>query len=80
MLRSFFLFCCAVFIFSSCGPAAEDREAMHRNAKRFQDSIANYINNRLQEAESAPAMQQPANDTAAMRRQQQQQQPPRPGN
>jgi hypothetical protein len=58
MLRNLLLFSSALIIFSSCGPAAEDREQMHRNAKRFQDSIAIYIQNRIAEAE--PQTAQPA--------------------
>jgi hypothetical protein len=38
----------------ACGPAAEDREAMHRRAKVFQDSIANIIRASMDEA-AAPA-------------------------
>lgn len=43
----------------SCGPAAEDRKAMHARAKVFQDSIANSIRSTIAEAEM-PA-QMPAN-------------------
>jgi hypothetical protein len=41
---------------TGCGPAAEDREEMHRKAKRFQDSIALYIRQRLAEAEGPRAL------------------------
>jgi hypothetical protein len=39
------------FILGSCGPAAEDREMMHKRAKVFQDSIANAIRAQMAEAE-----------------------------
>lgn len=42
----------AVFV-SSCGPAAEDREAMYKRAKVFQDSIANVIKTSM-DAAAAP--------------------------
>lgn len=41
-------------ILSSCGKAAEDREAMHARAKVFQDSIATVIRTSMDEA-AAPA-------------------------
>jgi hypothetical protein len=41
-------------LFFSCGPAAEDREKMHKRAKEFQDSIANTIRQSMLEAESPP--------------------------
>ncbi len=44
-----------IFI-SSCGPAAENREAMHARAKVFQDSIANSIRASFAEAESPAPM------------------------
>lgn len=49
----------------SCGPAAEDRQAMHARAKVFQDSIAASIRNTIAEAEMpaqapAPATVMPA--------------------
>jgi hypothetical protein len=43
-----------VAVLVSCGPAAEDREAMHRRAKVFQDSIATVIRTSMEEA-AAPA-------------------------
>jgi hypothetical protein len=43
-----------VLIFTSCGPAAEDKKVMHANAKIFQDSLANMIRTSMAEAE-APA-------------------------
>jgi hypothetical protein len=39
-----------IFILASCGPAAEDRQAMHERAKVFQDSIANVIKTSMAEA------------------------------
>ena len=50
-LISFFAFA-FVLIFTSCGPAAEDRQAMHTRAKVFQDSIANMIRIAMAEAEA----------------------------
>lgn len=50
----------------SCGPAAENREAMYARAKVFQDSIANSIKTSMDEA-AAPAqgtyIQAPADTT-----------------
>ena len=43
----------------SCGPAAENREAMHIRAKSFQDSIAFIIKSSMAEA-AAPGPGQPA--------------------
>jgi len=43
-----------LFIFIACGPAAENREAMHIRAKGFQDSIAFVIKSSMAEA-AAPA-------------------------
>lgn len=41
---------------TSCGPAAENRETMHKRAKEFQDSIAKTIKDAMAEAEmTAPA-------------------------
>ncbi len=56
-----------VVINTSCGPAAEDREAMYARAKVFQDSIANVLKSSMAEAEApgpaiAPA---PASTPAA---------------
>jgi hypothetical protein len=42
--------------FSACGPAAEDREMMHKRAKVFQDSIANAIKQSMAEAEAPGPM------------------------
>jgi hypothetical protein len=44
----------SIFIVSACGPAAEDREAMHARAKVFQDSIAFIIRTSMEDA-AAPA-------------------------
>lgn len=55
----------AVFVVS-CGPAAENREAMYARAKVFQDSIANSIKTSMAEAAApAPGMvvQPPADTT-----------------
>jgi hypothetical protein len=42
-----------ILIFTSCGPAAEDRKMMHDRAKVFQDSIANIIRTSMAEAEGS---------------------------
>lgn len=44
----------SVLFLSSCGPAAEDREAMYARAKVFQDSIAAGIKASM-DAAAAPA-------------------------
>lgn len=44
-------FAAALLFLLSCGPAAEDRKAMHDRAKVFQDSIANSIRSTINEAE-----------------------------
>lgn len=54
-----------VVCFTACGPAAENREQMHKRAKVFQDSIANAIRTSMDEA-AAPGPNQmapPAVDT-----------------
>lgn len=43
-----------LLITNACGPASEDREAMHHRAKVFQDSIANGLRSSMAEA-AAPA-------------------------
>jgi len=43
-----------IFILVSCGPAAENREAMYARSKVFQDSIANVIKSSM-DAAAAPA-------------------------
>jgi hypothetical protein len=48
----------------SCGPAAEDRQAMHVRAKVFQDSIANSIRSTMAEAEGPVPMSSPINTAA----------------
>jgi hypothetical protein len=50
LLIAFFL----VLTLASCGPAAENRDAMVRNSQRVADSIANLIRTSLQEAEMPP--------------------------
>ena len=40
-----------VLIYTSCGPAAENRELMYARSKIFQDSIANVIHTQMNEAE-----------------------------
>lgn len=61
------LFSLAVVVFvSSCGPAAEDREAMYARAKVFQDSIARLIKTSMDDAAApAPGMQAAPLPTAA---------------
>jgi hypothetical protein len=57
-----------VSMFFSCGPAAEDREAMYARAKVFQDSIANVIRTALDETRELtkwPYIQQAQKDTTA---------------
>ena len=51
----------------ACGPAAEDRQKMHNRAKEFQDSIANFIRQRMNEAEMQPNGTVRPLDTAAAR-------------
>jgi len=41
----------------SCGPAAENREAMYARAKVFQDSIANVLKTSMAEAAAPPQTQ-----------------------
>ena len=43
-----------VLLLTSCGPAAEDREAMYKRSKVFQDSIA-YVLKSSMDAAAAPA-------------------------
>jgi hypothetical protein len=52
-----------VLLFISCGPAAEDREQMHKRAKIFQDSIAHIIKTSMDEA-AIPGPKMVALDTA----------------
>lgn len=40
-------------VFTSCGPAAENKQLMHERAKVFQDSIATVIRTSMAEAEAA---------------------------
>jgi len=53
-----------ILITGSCGPAAENREAMHSRAKVIADSIANMIKTKMQEAET-PANTSVVQDTSA---------------
>jgi hypothetical protein len=54
-MKNFLVLCLGLLLVAvSCGPAAEDREAMHRRAKVFQDSIAAVIRASMNEA-AAPA-------------------------
>lgn len=48
---SFLLLAFVAIAVVSCGPAAEDRNAMHARAKVVADSIANSIKTRMAEAE-----------------------------
>ncbi len=61
------LFSLTVVVFiSSCGPAAENREAMYARAKVFQDSIATLIKTSMDDAAApAPGMQAVPMPTAA---------------
>lgn len=53
-MKNSILFIALMVVFvSSCGPAAEDREAMYKRAKVFQDSIANQIKTSM-DAAAAP--------------------------
>jgi hypothetical protein len=59
-MKKIILFFSLVFIITqtSCGPAAESRESMHKRAKEVQDSIAKSIKDAIAEAEEgmvAPA-------------------------
>ncbi len=49
-MKKIFLFSFTILSIScltKCGPAAEDREKMHQNAKRVSDSIAKSIDSAL---------------------------------
>jgi len=50
MKNSIFTFALLAVLVSSCGPAAEDRDAMYARAKVFQDSIANVIKTSMDQA------------------------------
>ncbi len=54
MKNLIFIFGLFVIILSSCGKAAEDREAMYARAKVFQDSIAAVIKKSMDEAAAPP--------------------------
>jgi hypothetical protein len=60
----FYTGCIILATLAACGPAAEDREMMHRRAKVFQDSIANSIRAQMAEAEP-PSNTAPLPDTAS---------------
>jgi hypothetical protein len=49
--------CLLTLLLNSCGPAAEDRNAMHQRAKIFQDSIAQAIRMQLAESDGPAALQ-----------------------
>lgn len=49
-----------IIIQTSCGPAAESRESMHKRAKEVQDSIAKSIKDAIAEAEEGMAAPAPA--------------------
>lgn len=51
-----------VLLIQSCGPAAENRELMHRRAEIFQDSIANVIRLQMSEAMGPSALSIPRPD------------------
>ena len=64
-----------ILALQGCGPAAEDRNVMHANAKRFQDSLANVIRMQMAEADpNATAIPRPDNPVT---QQTLNQQPPR---
>lgn len=65
-MKKIFLFLSLIFILAqtSCGPAAESRESMHKRAKEVQDSIAKSIKDAIAEVEETPnAVLVPAADT-----------------
>ena len=65
-MKKIFLFFSLIFILAqtSCGPAAESRESMHKRAKEVQDSIAKSIKDAIAEVEETPnAVLVPAADT-----------------
>ncbi len=48
------LISCMAFL-TQCGPAAEDREMMHKKAKRVSDSIGKVIDDALNEVAIQPS-------------------------
>ncbi|MCE3229734.1 MAG: hypothetical protein K0S32_4285 [Bacteroidetes bacterium] len=52
-----------VMFASSCGPAAENRDAMHNRAKVIADSIANVIKTSMDEAAKPGPYRPPVADT-----------------
>lgn len=57
IVLSFWLLAFGFLVFSSCGPAAEDRSMMMSRSKQVQDSIANVIRMQMAEAEGPAPMQ-----------------------
>ncbi len=43
-----------VIVFVACGPAAENKDTMHKRAKEVQDSIANSIKTAIDEVTATP--------------------------
>lgn len=43
-----------VVAFVACGPAAENKDTMHKRAKEVQDSIANSIKSAIEEVSATP--------------------------
>lgn len=66
-MKKIILFFSLVFILAqtSCGPAAESRDSMHKRAKEVQDSIAKSIKDAIAEAEEGmtPTATAPVVDT-----------------
>lgn len=70
-MKPYFVFVSVlVLLFTSCGPAAEDRFQMDRLAKRMSDSLAQLIDSGINDphkhinfAQSSPPPTAPATDT-----------------
>ena len=65
-MKNTILFFSLIFIIdqTSCGPAAESRDSMHKRSKEVQDSIAKSIKDAIAEVEATPnAVIVPAADT-----------------
>ena len=63
-MKKSILFSALIFTaLTSCGPAAENREVMHKRAKVFQDSIAFIIRSSMAEAEAPLGVQPVMPDT-----------------
>ncbi|MBL7920900.1 MAG: hypothetical protein JNJ40_11335 [Bacteroidia bacterium] len=43
-----------IVVFVACGPAAENKDTMHKRAKEVQDSIANSIKTAIEEVSATP--------------------------